>query len=265
AANAGRQARHRRPGVPRPRPHRQLRHPRGDVAAGPGRRAQPGYAAAPGPPAKRARSPRLRPVGGAAQPAQPVGAGPAAGPRGGGAGAAGCAAQHQSVRGREPGTAPPPGGGGQHRASARQPRTITMERKHILLVDDDDKLLRILAMRLETEGYAVVTASSGGEALARLDERLPQFVLTDLRMPGMDGLELLDRILRRHPQLPVAILTAHGDVPDAVRATHAGAVDFLLKPVDREQLLACIARHLSPAPGEAEEGWGGIVTRSPLM
>ncbi|HZR37423.1 MAG TPA: sigma 54-interacting transcriptional regulator [Nevskia sp.] len=140
-----------------------------------------------------------------------------------------------------------------------------MERKHILLVDDDDKLLRILAMRLETEGYAVVTASSGGEALARLDERLPQFVLTDLRMPGMDGLELLDRILRRHPQLPVAILTAHGDVPDAVRATHAGAVDFLLKPVDREQLLACIARHLSPAPGEAEEGWGGIVTRSPLM
>jgi two-component system response regulator GlrR len=139
----------------------------------------------------------------------------------------------------------------------------TMERNHILVVDDDDKLLRVLAMRLETEGYGVTTAASGSEALARLDELLPQFVLADLRMPGMDGLELLDRIQQRHAQLPVAILTAHGDVPDAVRATHAGAVDFLLKPVDREQLLACIARHLPQQP--EQHGWGGIVTRSRLM
>ena len=138
-----------------------------------------------------------------------------------------------------------------------------MGHHNILLVDDDDKLLRVLAMRLETEGYGVVTATSGGEALARLDELSPEFVLTDLRMPGMDGLELLSRIQQRNAQLPVAILTAHGDVPDAVRATHAGAVDFLLKPVDRELLLACITRHLSQAA--EEESWGGIVTHSPPM
>jgi two-component system response regulator GlrR len=136
---------------------------------------------------------------------------------------------------------------------------------HIFLVDDDEKLLRVLALRLETEGYAVTTATSGAAALARLEELRPHFVFTDLRMPGMDGMELLSRIQQCQPELPVAILTAHGDVPDAVRATHAGAVDFLLKPVDREHLLACLGRHL-PATAGTEEDWGkGIVTRSPLM
>jgi two-component system response regulator GlrR len=138
-----------------------------------------------------------------------------------------------------------------------------MHARHILLVDDDDKLLRVLALRLESEGYAVISAASGDEALARLDEMRPHFVLTDLCMPGMDGMELLGRIQRRHPDLPVAILTAHGDVPEAVRATHAGAVDFLLKPVDRDQLLACIGRHLPAPDADGEEH--GIVTRSPLM
>ncbi|HWY26200.1 MAG TPA: response regulator, partial [Nevskia sp.] len=60
-----------------------------------------------------------------------------------------------------------------------------MNRNNILLVDDDDKLLRVLALRLETEGYGVITAVSGSEALARLEELRPQFVLADLRMPGM--------------------------------------------------------------------------------
>src|SRR3546814_1373656 len=62
-------------------------------------------------------------------------------------------------------------------------------------------------------------------------------VLADLRMPDLDGIELLVRIQGRHPSLPVAVLSAHGDIPDAVRATHAGAVDFLTKPIDRERLI----------------------------
>jgi two-component system, NtrC family, response regulator GlrR len=134
----------------------------------------------------------------------------------------------------------------------------------ILLVDDDDRLLRMLTFRLQSEGYSVAIATSGAEALARLDELRPQFVLTDLRMPQMDGLELLGRIQERCPQLPVAILTAHGDIPDAVRATHAGAVDFLVKPIDRDKLLECVQRHLLP---EASDGaWGeGIFSRNPRM
>ncbi|MDR3416057.1 MAG: sigma 54-interacting transcriptional regulator [Nevskia sp.] len=141
-----------------------------------------------------------------------------------------------------------------------------MVRGDILLVDDDVKLLRMLTLRLEAEGYGVVAATGGGEALAWLDQGEPRFVLADLRMPDMDGIELLRRIQERHPHLPVAILSAHGDIPDAVRATHAGAVDFLVKPVDRERLLGCIRRHL-PAPDEGGciNAGGEIVTRNPQM
>ena len=141
-----------------------------------------------------------------------------------------------------------------------------MPTRNILLVDDDEKLLRVMTLRLESEGYNVTVAASGADALARLGEREPHFVLTDLRMPGMDGVELLGRIQERYPLLPVAILTAHGDIPDAVRATHAGAVDFLVKPVARDKLLQCINLHLDEsADGAAVRYVGGVVTRSPLM
>jgi two-component system response regulator GlrR len=140
------------------------------------------------------------------------------------------------------------------------------EAKRILLVDDDAKLARVLALRLESEGYDVVAAASGEEALARLGEARPGFVLADLRMPGMDGIELLARIQERYPGLPVALISAQGDIPDAVRATHAGAVDFLTKPVDRERLLDVVRRHVGAheAPGE-EKFAAGLVTRSPLV
>jgi two-component system response regulator GlrR len=141
-----------------------------------------------------------------------------------------------------------------------------VESPQILVVDDDSKLLRILSLRLESEGYGVIAANSGEEALQRLDVVRPHMVLTDLRMPGLDGIQLMTQIQQRHPSLPVAILSAHGDVPDAVRATHAGAVDFLLKPIDREGLLACIRRYTEPVNSAGTEGWAhGVVTRSPQM
>nr|WP_241696054.1 sigma 54-interacting transcriptional regulator [Solimonas terrae] len=140
-----------------------------------------------------------------------------------------------------------------------------MPRNQILLVDDDPKLLRVLTLRLEAEGYGVIATASGDEALQRLDNVRPQMVLADLRMPDLDGIELLSRIQSRHPSLPVAILSAHGDIPDAVRATHAGAVDFLTKPVDRERLVGCIERHLEPGSEPASSWARGIVTRSALM
>lgn len=139
-----------------------------------------------------------------------------------------------------------------------------MNAKQVLLVDDDAKLLRVLALRLESAGYRTHVAASGFDALAQFDEVRPQFVLADLRMPDMDGIELLSRIQLQSPGMPVAILTAHGDIPEAVRATQAGAVDFLTKPVDRDKLLDCLQRHL--ADGESPSDWAsGIITRSPLM
>ena len=139
-----------------------------------------------------------------------------------------------------------------------------MTPKRILLVDDDAKLARVLALRLESEGYDVVAAASGEEAMARLIEARPRFVLADLRMPGMDGIELLARIQEKYPGLPVALISAQGDIPDAVRATHLGAVDFLTKPVDRDRLLDCVRRHTGGnGESEPDDDWAAsFVTRS---
>ena len=138
----------------------------------------------------------------------------------------------------------------------------------LLLVDDDEKLRRIITLRLEAEGFAVTEAESGEDALSKLKAARPHFVLADLRMPGINGIELLRQIQQRRPGLPVVILTAHGDIPDAVEATQAGAVDFLTKPVDKERLLECIAHHLPANAGDERElgSWAAdIVTRSAEM
>lgn len=138
----------------------------------------------------------------------------------------------------------------------------------LLLVDDDEKLRRIITLRLEAEGFAVTEAESGEDALSKLKAARPHFVLADLRMPGINGIELLRQIQQRRPGLPVVILTAHGDIPDAVEATQAGAVDFLTKPVDKERLLECIAHHLPANTGDERElgSWAAdIVTRSAEM
>ena len=137
----------------------------------------------------------------------------------------------------------------------------------ILVVDDDPKLLRVLTLRLESEGLHVTAVASAEDALARVGDVRPQFVLTDLRMPGMSGTDLMVKLQEREPGLPVAILTAHGDIPEAVRATHAGAVDFLTKPVDRDKLMECIRRHVDPGAVHvpAQDWAANVVCRSPAM
>lgn len=145
-----------------------------------------------------------------------------------------------------------------------------VERPRILLVDDDVRLLRVLTLRLESEGYSVAVAENGEQARMRLDDSEPDFMIADLRMPDMDGIMLLESVQARRPGLPVAILTAHGDIPDAVRATQAGAVDFLIKPARSDLLLDCIRRHLH-FPNERPDGqvasrWAPeILTQSPAM
>ena len=114
----------------------------------------------------------------------------------------------------------------------------------ILIVDDDPALLRLLSLRLREEGHAPIEAASGEAALARLDQELPQLVVTDLRMGGMDGLQLFEAVHRRHPLLPVIILTAHGTIPDAVKALQRGVFGYLPKPFQAQELMAEVQRAL---------------------
>ena len=143
----------------------------------------------------------------------------------------------------------------------------------IVVVDDDAPLLRLISLRLREEGYGVVTAESGERALGLIAMKLPNLVLTDLQMGGMDGLALFEAIHREYPSVPVIILTAHGTIPDAVAATTRGVFGFLTKPFEARTLLAEVERALrvsgpatatlaaSPDAAWREE----IVTRSPAM
>jgi len=142
----------------------------------------------------------------------------------------------------------------------------------ILLVDDDPDLLKLISLRLTSAGYKIRTAESGETALAAIAVQRPAAVVTDLRMPGIDGLQLFDAIHRQHPALPVLILTAHGTIPDAVAATQRGVFGFLTKPFDSRELLQLVASALKlsgddASPGNAATGeWrNGIITRSPAM
>ncbi len=136
----------------------------------------------------------------------------------------------------------------------------------ILLVDDDPGLLRLLTLRLEAEGHEIEAVESAAAALAALPRFRPDLVITDLRMEGMDGLELLREIRRARPGLRVLLLTAHGTIPDAVEATQSGAFGFLTKPVDKAQLLDQVNRalELSAAPASVDAGTG-IFTRNAQM
>ena len=140
---------------------------------------------------------------------------------------------------------------------------------HILLVDDDVSLLKLLGMRLESRGYRVTTAESGREALDKLEQTRPDLVLSDLRMDEMDGMALFQQIQKRLPGLPVIILTAHGSIPDAVSATRQGVFSFLTKPVDRDELFGAIddaLRQTTNASTDGDDAWRSeIITRSPHM
>jgi len=142
---------------------------------------------------------------------------------------------------------------------------------HVLLVDDDADMLQLLSMRLTAAGYRVTAVESAEAALAQLAIERPQLVLSDVRLPGRDGLALFDEIRARSPALPVILLTAHGTIPDAVEATARGVFTYLTKPFDGKALLDKIAEALAlNATGRAEapgsEAWREpIVSRSARM
>ncbi len=113
----------------------------------------------------------------------------------------------------------------------------------VFIVDDDDAVRDSLQILLESAGYADVrTFASAGAFLASADPKPGDCLLLDVRMPDMDGLELQAALLERSIRIPTIVMTAHGDVPIAVRAMKAGAMDFLEKPFSDDVMLACVQR-----------------------
>ena len=118
---------------------------------------------------------------------------------------------------------------------------------HILIVDDETNVRKVLGTLLEQGGYQTTPAMDAGQALDLIRAQDPDLILTDLQMPGMDGMELLATVRADFPEIPVVMLTAHGSIESAVEAMKLGAFDFLTKPFDREEVLAVIGKALGQA------------------
>ena len=117
----------------------------------------------------------------------------------------------------------------------------------LLVVDDEPQILQVVSGILQDEGFEVLTAPDGEAALKRVGEDPPDLVLLDIALPGMDGLEVLDRLKRQYPFLPVVIISAYGSVENAVKATRLGAYDFIEKPPHADKILLTVRNALEMA------------------
>jgi two-component system, NtrC family, response regulator GlrR len=151
-----------------------------------------------------------------------------------------------------------------------------MADERILVVDDDPGLLTLLQMRLRSMGFSVAPCGRGGDALALAQEEPFDFAILDLRLPDLDGLELMQELHQHQSNLPILILTAHGCIPNAVQAMKMGAYGYLTKPFDDKELRESIDKALTPKRMSEEihrlqtlmnelYGMENIVARSPEM
>ncbi|MGH8466060.1 MAG: sigma-54-dependent transcriptional regulator, partial [Pseudomonas sp.] len=118
-------------------------------------------------------------------------------------------------------------------------------RVQVILVDDDPHLLQALSQTLDLAGLKVLPLSDAQNLAGRIEHDWPGVVVSDIRMPGIDGLQLLQQVHTQDPELPVLLITGHGDVPLAVQAMRAGAYDFLEKPFASDALLDSVRRALA--------------------
>lgn len=116
---------------------------------------------------------------------------------------------------------------------------------YLLIVDDEEASSRTLKLHFERQGFELATALSAEQGLEMLAERLPDVMVSDIRMPGRDGLSLLSEVHAVHPDLPVIMITAFHDLDSTVAAMHGGAVDYVTKPIDLEKLEKAINKALS--------------------
>lgn len=112
----------------------------------------------------------------------------------------------------------------------------------LLVIDDEPDILRVLSMSLRADGYDVFTAENGAEGLAAFEREDPDIVITDIKMPGMNGIEVLGKIKAREPDAEVIIITGHGDIDNAIEALKFGASDYINKPIRDEALSIALQR-----------------------
>ena len=129
---------------------------------------------------------------------------------------------------------------------------LPVEHRRILVVDDESQITRVLRTTLSSHGYDIRTANDGDTALEIVKDWPPDMVVTDLAMPGMDGLELCRR-LRETTQIPIIVLSVRGEERTKVKALDAGADDYVTKPFGMEELLARIRANLRRAPAAEDE------------
>ena len=115
----------------------------------------------------------------------------------------------------------------------------------VLIVDDEKNYPLILGAVLAEEGFEIITANSASEALDCIEASDIDLVLTDMKMPVMSGIDLLERVKQKDPDLPVIMMTAHGTVDKAVEAMEKGAYSYLLKPFDNERLIIYVNKAIS--------------------
>src|SRR5213593_527739 len=151
-------------------------------------------------------------------------------------------------------------------ADRRYQPTWRLRLSRLLVVDDDIQMLSALEAALRRKGHTVETASNGIDAASKLEKETVQAVITDLRMPGMNGLELLQYVRRTKPAMPVIVLSAYGTVPMAVEAIKAGASDFLMKPFSHEALDEVLNKLSAGGSGiRTDLQSAEIITQNPLM
>jgi len=134
--------------------------------------------------------------------------------------------------------------------SANEVRSVSYDMPTILVVDDEKNIRLTVRMILEGEGYIVEEAASGEEALARLPDIAPDVILLDVQLPGLSGHDVLESMRKTHvqdeknakaqPEPTVIMISGHGALADAIRATKAGAYDFLEKPLHRERMITIL-------------------------
>lgn len=122
----------------------------------------------------------------------------------------------------------------------------------ILIIDDEESIRASLKGALEDEGFDVLTAEDGNKGIATATDELPDLILLDIWMPGMDGIETLNRLQRLLPKLPVVMMSGHGNIEVAVKATRLGAYDFIEKPLSLEKVMITIRHALETTMLEQE-------------
>ncbi len=127
-------------------------------------------------------------------------------------------------------------------ATDRQATTVMDTEKTLLIVDDDKPFLQRLARAMEARGFEVDTADSVSDGLSKLEERSPAYAVVDMRLGDGNGLDVIERLRQHRPDARAIILTGYGNIATAVTAVKMGAVDYLAKPADADEVIAALTR-----------------------